>query len=190
MAHIGLILEGGEQLAVANGYIGKPQRRAPAKQIAGRLGVPRRSDLGEGSAVGVLDHTRIELPGVIESGMPKKNGQREPGTTRGLPGRSRVATALRVSRHAVKSQCVPTSGADDPRQHNLDPSEGPRDSHADRAVDPTRSGTIEPLRAARQVDANCTPVGVCREQAKLEGLRECAVHAGPPAVPVETRRSE
>ena len=27
--------------------------------------------------------TMIELPGVIESGMPRRNGERKPGTTRG-----------------------------------------------------------------------------------------------------------
>jgi hypothetical protein len=48
----------------------------------------------------------IELPGVIESGMPRRNGQRKPGTTRGSPRRSRTAKALRISRHAVKSRCA------------------------------------------------------------------------------------
>jgi len=42
----------------------------------------------------------VELPGVIESGMPRKNGQRKPGTTRGSPRRSRTAKALRISRSA------------------------------------------------------------------------------------------
>jgi hypothetical protein len=41
---------------------------------------------------------------VIESGMPRKNGQRKPGTTRGSPRRSRTAKALRISRSAVKSR--------------------------------------------------------------------------------------
>ena len=47
--------------------------------------------------------TMIELPGVIESGMPGRNGQRKPGTTRGSPRRSRTAKALRISRLAAKS---------------------------------------------------------------------------------------
>ena len=73
------------------------------KRIAGRLGVPSRSDLGEGD-VGIEVWTGDdELPGVIESGMPRRNGQRKPGTTRGSPRRSRTAKALRISRHAVKS---------------------------------------------------------------------------------------
>jgi hypothetical protein len=47
--------------------------------------------------------TMIELPGVIESGMPGRNGQRKPGTTRGSPRRSRTAKTLRISRPAAKS---------------------------------------------------------------------------------------
>jgi hypothetical protein len=63
--------------------------------------------------------------------MPRKNGQRKPGTTRGSPRRSRTAKALRISRHAVKSQCARGWGGwgrlsdDGSRQHNSDPSEGP-----------------------------------------------------------------
>jgi hypothetical protein len=102
------------------------------KRIAGGLGAPSRSDLGEGDVgIDVLDQTMIELPGVIEGGMPGRNGQRKPGTTRGSPRRSRTAKALRISRRAVKSQCARgwdgwgRLSDDDPRQHNLDPSEGP-----------------------------------------------------------------
>jgi hypothetical protein len=103
-----------------------------AKRIAGRMGVPSRSDLGEGNVgVDVLDQTMTELPGVIEGGMPRRNGQRKPGTTRGSPRRSRTAKALRISRHAVKSQCAHGWGGwgrlsdDGSRQHNSDPSEDP-----------------------------------------------------------------
>src|SRR3974390_1844708 len=73
----------------------------------------------------------IELPGVIESGMPRKNGQRKPGTTRGSPRRSRTAKASRISRHAVKSRCVHEWDGwgrlsdDGPRHYNPDLSEGP-----------------------------------------------------------------
>src|SRR5215472_11571414 len=95
--------------------------------------------------------TMIELPGVIEGGMPRRNGQRKPGTTRGSPRRSRTAKALRISRPAVKSQCAHGWGGwgrlsdDGPRQHNLDQSEGPwggglppsMAAH-DRATDPTQ----------------------------------------------------
>src|ERR1700745_3141374 len=75
--------------------------------------------------------TMIELPGVIESGMPRKNGQRKPGTTRGSPRRSRTAKALRISRHAVKSQFACGGGGrgrlsdDGSRQHNSHNSEDP-----------------------------------------------------------------
>ena len=80
-----------------------PKDLPRVKRIAGGLGVPSRSDLGEGD-VGIEVWTGDdELPGVIESGMPRRNGQRKPGTTRGSPRRSRTAKALRISRHAVKS---------------------------------------------------------------------------------------
>src|SRR6516164_9378985 len=75
--------------------------------------------------------TMIELPGVIESGMPGRNGQRKPGTTRGSPRRSRTAKASRISRPAVKSRCACEWGGwgrlsdDGPGQHNPDPSEDP-----------------------------------------------------------------
>jgi len=102
------------------------------KRIAGGLGVPSCSELGEGDVgIDVLDHTMTELPGVREGGMPGRNGQRKPGTTRGSPRRSRTAKALRISRHAVKSQCARGWGGwgrlsdDGARQYNLHPSEDP-----------------------------------------------------------------
>ena len=73
----------------------------------------------------------IELPGVIESGMLRKNGQRKPGTTRGSPRRSRTAKALRISRHAVKSRCAHEWDGwgrlsdDGPGHYNPNPSEDP-----------------------------------------------------------------
>jgi hypothetical protein len=53
----------------------------------------------------------IELPGVIENGMPRKSGQRKPGTTRGSPRRSRTAKALRISRAVTgrKQSCLSDS---------------------------------------------------------------------------------
>lgn len=103
-----------------------------AKRIAGGMGVPSRSELGEGDVgIDVLDQTMIELPGVREGGMPGRNGQRKPGTTCGSPRRSRTAKALRISRYAVKSQCARGWGGwgrlsdDDPRQHNSSQSEDP-----------------------------------------------------------------
>src|SRR5215831_19414381 len=93
--------------------------------------------------------TMIELPGVIESGMPGRNGQRKPGTTRGSPRRSRTAKALRISRPAVKSRCACEWGGwgrlsyDGPGQHNPDPGEEdypPSTAVHRRVTDPTLSG--------------------------------------------------
>src|SRR3974390_934295 len=83
-----------------------PKYLPRVKRIAGRLGVPSRSDLGEGDVGSEVWTSDDELPGVIESGMPRRNGQRKPGTTRGSPRRSRTAKASRISRHAVKSRCA------------------------------------------------------------------------------------
>ena len=98
----------------------------------------------------------VELPGVREDGMPGRNGQRKPGTTRGSPRRSRTAKALRISRHAVKSRCARGWGGwgrlsdDGPRQHNPDPSEDPwgggvptsKAAH-NRVHGPTQCGTTD-----------------------------------------------
>jgi hypothetical protein len=65
-----------------------------AKRIAVTL---CRAAPGEGDVdIDVLDHTMIGRVGVIESGMPRQNGQREPGATREAPRCSRTAKALRV----------------------------------------------------------------------------------------------
>ena len=109
-----------------------PKYLPRVKRIAGRIGSAellrsrRRPCRHRSSGLAM-----IELPGVIESGMPRRNGQRKPGTTRGSPRRSRTAKALRISRHAVKSQCARGWGGwgrlsdDGARQHNLHPSEDP-----------------------------------------------------------------
>jgi hypothetical protein len=48
---------------------------ARVKRIAGVLGVPSRSTLGEGRVdIAALELTMIELPGVGEDGMPAQNG--------------------------------------------------------------------------------------------------------------------
>ena len=150
------------------------------KRIAGILGVPSRSDLGEGH-VGIGDWTitMIELPGVIEGGMPGRNGQRKPGTTRGSPRRSRTAKASRISRLAVKSRCACEWGGwgrlsdDGPGQHNPDPSEGPwggglptlhGGALARNRPDPERD--IRGYdRDARRAEANQYGASACREQA-------------------------
>jgi hypothetical protein len=102
------------------------------KRIAGILGVPSRSDLGEGRVdIAALEYIDVELPGVIEDGMPGRNEQRKPGTARGSPRRSRTAKASRISRHAVKSRCARERGGwgrlsgDGLGHYNPDLSEGP-----------------------------------------------------------------
>src|SRR6516225_8691497 len=123
--------------------------------------------------------TMIELPGVIESGMSGRNGQRKPGTTRGSPRRSRTAKASRISRLAVKSRCACEWGGwgrlsdDGPGQHNPDPSEGPwggglptlpGGALARNRPDPERD--IRGYeRDARRAEANQYGASACREQA-------------------------
>ena len=59
---------------------------ARAKRIAGALGVPSRSTLGEGHAdIVALELSMIGVPGVVEDGMPGENVQRK------ARNRSRVA---------------------------------------------------------------------------------------------------
>jgi hypothetical protein len=129
---------------------------ARAKRIAGALGVPSRSTLGEGHVdIAALERSMIGLPGVVEDGMPGANEQRKPGTARGSPRRSRTAKASRISRHAVKSRCAREWGGwgrlsdDGPGHYNPDPSEGPwggGDSTKWRCAieptGPTQSGAI------------------------------------------------
>jgi hypothetical protein len=111
---------------------GSPEIRAPRETDCGSLGSAeplrsrRRPRRHRNSGLAMID-----LPGVREGGMSGRNGQRKPGTTRGSPRRSRTAKALRISRHAVKSQCVHRWGGwgrlsdDDTRQHNSSQSEDP-----------------------------------------------------------------
>src|SRR5262249_38490090 len=112
---------------------GSPEIRAPretdlrdhrecrAAQISAKANV-------DTAALELID---VELPGVIEDGMPGRNGQRKPGTARGSPRRSRTAKASRISRSAAKSRCACEWGgwgriSDDGSGHyNPNPSEGP-----------------------------------------------------------------
>ena len=74
---------------------------ARAKRIAGVLGVPSRSTLGEGHVdIAALELSMIGLPGVVEDGMP---GANEAAKAR---NRSRVALALPHSEGiAYKQPC-------------------------------------------------------------------------------------
>ena len=119
--------------------------------------------------------TMIELPGVIESGMPGRNGQRKPGTTRGSPRRSRTAKALRISRRAVKSRCARERGGwgrisvDGLGQHNPASSEDPwgggvmtSKAVRNRVHGPTQCGTtavtMRCTKGERKPDGcRCTP---------------------------------
>jgi hypothetical protein len=82
---------------------GRPQQMGESESPKDVPGAKRiavtlcRAAPGEGDVdIDVLDHTMIELVGVIESGMPRRNGQREPRTSRGVTRGSRTAKALRV----------------------------------------------------------------------------------------------
>jgi hypothetical protein len=77
------------------------------KRIAGILGVPSRSDLGEGRVdIAALEYIDVGLAGVIEDcqeGMRSESPEPPAGR---LIRRSRTAKASRISRHAVKSRCA------------------------------------------------------------------------------------
>jgi hypothetical protein len=149
------------------------------KRIAGYLGVPSCSDLGEG----LCRHrssglAMTELPGVIEDGMSGRNGQRKLGTTHGSPRRSRTAKASRISRHAVKSRCAREWDGwgrlsdDGLGQNNPDSSEGPWGGGTPilhgGALSSQRPDTVRDyrvMRDAREAEANRASTSVCREQA-------------------------
>src|SRR3954451_6366502 len=102
------------------------------KRIAGVLGVPSRSDLGEGRVgIATLDMCDGRTPRGQRGRHVRTEWERKPGTTRGSPRRSRTAKASRISRPAVKSRCACEWGGwgrlseDGPGQHTPDPSEGP-----------------------------------------------------------------
>jgi hypothetical protein len=115
--------------------------------MVGNLGVPSRSSLGEGQRCRRRNwaHTAGRLPGVVEDGMPRRNGRRKHGTTRGSPRRGRTAKALCISRKATKSQRACEWGGwgrlseEGPGQHNLARSEGPWG----RATEIARTAVLE-----------------------------------------------
>src|SRR3954454_13828678 len=109
-----------------------PKGGPRAKRIAGVLGVPSRSDLGEGRVgIATLDRGDGRTPRGQRGRHVRTEWGRKPGTTRGSPRRSRTAKASRISRPAVKSRCAGEWGGwgrlshDGPGQQNPDPSEGP-----------------------------------------------------------------
>ena len=148
--------------------------QARAKRIAGALGVPSRSTLGEGHVnIAALELSMIGLPGVEEDGMPGRNVQRKLGTTRGSPRRSRTAKASRISRHAAKSRCAREWGGwgrlsdDGPGHYNPDPSEGPwgrwsippHGGAVIASTDPTLCGSTLKHEGRRQTDRRAAYAG-------------------------------
>ena len=112
---------------------GSPEIRAPREADCGNFWECRAAQISAKamSASKTWTLPMSELPGVIEDGMPGRNGQRKPGTARGSPRRSRTAKAFRISRHAAKSGRAREWGGwgrisdDGPGQNNPDPSEDP-----------------------------------------------------------------
>src|SRR6516225_7949677 len=77
------------------------------KRIAGVLGVPSCSDLGEGQCRHSCSGTYLcRTPRGHRGRHARKEWWRKPGTARGSPRRSRTAKASRISRIAVKSRCA------------------------------------------------------------------------------------
>src|SRR3954453_8761697 len=102
------------------------------KRIAGVLGVPSRSDLGEGRVgIATLDTCDVRTPRGQRGRHVRTEWSRKPGTTRGSPRRSSTAKASRRSRPAGKARWAGEWGGGGglseggPGQHNPDPSEGP-----------------------------------------------------------------
>ena len=148
----------------------------------------------------------IELPGVIDSGMPRRNGQRKPGTTRGSPGRSRTAKASRISQpcgEIVMCSRVGRMGRlsdDGSRQHNSDRSEDPWGGGLPHLHGGARSyAQPDPVRdycgrfdvRERQTQTKHQSVYAGRSRLKPASVWEgAALHASLPAVSGKTRRTE
>ena len=147
----------------------------------------------------------IELPGVIESGMPRRNGQRKPGTTRGSPRRSRTAKASRISRYAVKSRCARGWGGwgrlsdDGSRQHNSDRSEDPWGGGLPHLHGGARSrahpDTVRDYFGRfdvreRQTQTKHQSVYAGSRLKPVDAWEGAALHASLPAVSGKTRRTE
>ena len=185
---------------------GSPERLAPRETDCGRIGSAellrsrRRPCRHRSSGLAM-----IELPGVIESGMPRRNGQRKPGTTRGSPRRSRTAKASRISRHAVKSRCARGWGGwgrlsdDGSRQQNSSQSEDPwggglphLHGGARSSARPDTERDYRCCHEVREMRTQTTDQPVyAGSRLKAGGLREgAALHAGLPAVSGKTRHTE
>ena len=147
----------------------------------------------------------VGLPGVGEDGMPGRNEQRKPGTTRGSPRRSRTAKASRISRYAVKSRCACEWGGwgrlsdDGPGQNNPDPSERPWGgglvTHHGGALSSPRPGAVRDNRCDHEVHEGRMQTGwrTANAGSRLKPLitqEGTAWKASLPAVLGKTRRTE
>jgi hypothetical protein len=158
---------------------GSPERRAPRETDCGRIG---SAELFRSRR----RRCRHRRSGPYDDRTPRGHRGRHArkewtAKARNHPrvaSRSRTAKALRISRHAVKSQCARGWGGwgrlsdDGARQHKLHPSEDPWGGGLppsvaahDRTVGPTQRGNIEPSRSARKADTNRLSASVCREPA-------------------------
>src|SRR3954465_4771734 len=141
------------------------------ERIAGVLGGPSCSDLGEGRVgIAQLDTCDGRTPRGQRGRHVRTEWERKPGTTRGSPRRSRTAKASRLSRPAVKSRCAGEWGGwgrlseDGPGQHNPDPGEGPW------------GGGRPPLQAVHR------PVGGPAQYGATASTLRCTKGDGKPAV--------
>ena len=156
-----------------------PKVIARVTRIAGALGVPSRSTLGEGHAdIVALELSMIGFPGVVEDSMPGGNVQRKPGTARGSPRALPHSEGIAYKPLAVKSRCSCEWGgwgrlSDDGRDTTTRTRarapgvvENPPNGGA-QASPQARLRAVPLLRSrgARRTDANQTPTSACREQA-------------------------
>jgi hypothetical protein len=141
------------------------------ERIAGGLGVPSCSDLGEGD-VGIEVWTSDDraFRGHRER-HAKKEWSAKARNHYGSPRRSRTAKASRISRHAVKSRCAHEWGGwgrlsfDGPGHYNPDPSEGPWGGGVitlqGRAQSSQRPDTVRDNRSDHEAHEGRTQTG-CR----------------------------
>ena len=155
---------------------GSPEMDSPREADCGDLGVPSRSQIGEGLCRRCCSGTyqRTNTRG-LRGWHVRKEWQQKTGTARGWPRRSRTAEASHISRSAMKLGCAREWGgwgrlSDDGRDSKPDRSEGPWG----RWVIPPRGGAVHRVNRsdfgrinaeARRAKTNRMSVSVCREQA-------------------------
>jgi hypothetical protein len=132
----GLIRQGGR---ATRQVVAKERTRKPRNHPTTRSGFVGARECRALSGLGEDWHRRRRnwaraadgLPGVVEDDMPRENGQRKHGTTRGSPRPAGTAKASPISCEAVKWRRACEWGGwgrlseDGPGQNNPDRSEGP-----------------------------------------------------------------